>query len=61
MDTGSFIINIKTEDFYEDIANDVDERFDTSTYECDRPLPTGKKQRNKRNKKNKEMCNRKNT
>ena len=23
MDTGSFIIRIKTEDFYEDIANDV--------------------------------------
>ena len=29
MDTDSFIINIKTEDFYEDIANDVDKRFDT--------------------------------
>ena len=24
MDTGSFIIYIKTEDFYEDIANDVE-------------------------------------
>ena len=24
MDTDSFIINIKTEDFYEDIANDVE-------------------------------------
>ena len=23
MDTGSFIINIKTEDFYEDVADDV--------------------------------------
>ena len=32
-----------TEDVYEDIANDVDERFGTSNYECDRPLPTGKK------------------
>ena len=42
MDTDNFIINIKTEDFYEDIANDVDERFDTSNYECDGPLPTGK-------------------
>ena len=29
MDTDSFIINIKTEDFYVDIANDVDKRFDT--------------------------------
>ena len=42
MDTDSFIINIKTKDFYEDIANDVDERFYTSNYECDRPLATGK-------------------
>ena len=42
MDTDTFTINIKTKDFYKDIANDVDERFDTSNYECDRPLPTGK-------------------
>ena len=42
MDTDSFIINIKTEDFYEDIANDVEKRFDTSNYEVNRPLPTGK-------------------
>ena len=42
MDTDSFIIYIKTEDFYEDIANDVEKRFDTSNYEVDRPLPTGK-------------------
>ena len=47
MDTDSFIINIKTEDFYADIADDVEKRLDTSNYECssiecDRPLPTGK-------------------
>ena len=42
MDTDSFIINIKAKYFYEDIANDVDKRFDTSSYECNRPLPTGK-------------------
>ena len=42
MDTDSFIMNIKTEGFYKDIANDVAKRFDTSNYECDRPLPTGK-------------------
>ena len=42
MNTDSFFINIKTKDFYEDIANDVDERFDTANYGCDRPLPTGK-------------------
>ena len=47
MDKGSFIIYIKTEDFYEDIADDVKKRFDTSNYESNgiafnRPLPTGK-------------------
>ena len=41
MDTDSFIINIKTNDFYEDIACDVENRFDTSNYEVNRPLPTG--------------------
>ena len=41
MDTNSFIMNIKTEDFYKDIANDVDKRFDTN-YEVNRPLTTGK-------------------
>ena len=42
MDTNNFVMNIKTEDFYKDIANDVEKRFDTSNYEVDRPLPTGK-------------------
>ena len=42
MDTDSFIMKIKTEDFYKDVANDVEKRFDTSNYEVDRPLPTGK-------------------
>ena len=42
MDTDSFIINIKTDDSYEDIASDVENRFDTSNYEVNRPLPTGK-------------------
>ena len=42
MDTDSFIMNIKTKDFYEDIASDVENRFDTSNYEVNRPLPTGK-------------------
>ena len=44
MDTDSFIMNIKTEYFYKDIANDVDKRFDTSNYEVNRnrPLPMGK-------------------
>ena len=42
MDTDSFIMHIKTEDVYEDIANDVEKRFDISNYEVDRPLPKGK-------------------
>ena len=42
IDTDSFIIRIKTEDFYKDIVDDVEKRFDTSNYEVDRPLPTGK-------------------
>ena len=42
MDTDSFIMNIKTNNFYEDIASDVENRFDTSNYEVNRPLPTGK-------------------
>ena len=42
MDTDSFIMNIKTNDFYENIASDVENRFDTSNYDVKRPLPTGK-------------------
>ena len=42
MDTDSFIMNIKTNDFYEDFANDVENRFDTSNYEVNRPLPMAK-------------------
>ena len=41
-DTDSFIINIKANDFYEDIASDFENRFDTSNYEVKRPLPMGK-------------------
>ena len=41
MDTDSFITDIKTNDFYKDIANDVENRFDTSNYEVSRPLPMG--------------------
>ena len=55
MDTDSFVMHIKTNDFYKDIASDVENRFDTSNYEANtsettagpsslerRPLPTGK-------------------
>ena len=40
MDTFSFVIHTKTENVYEDIANDVEKRFDTSKYEGNRPLTT---------------------
>ena len=42
MDTDSFVMNVKTEDFYKAISNDVEKRFDMSNYEVNRPLPTGK-------------------
>ena len=42
MDTDSFVMYIKTNDLYKDIAGDVENRFDTSNYEANRPLPTGK-------------------
>ena len=43
-DTDSFIIYIKTEDFFEDISNDIERWFDTSNYDKNdkRPLPIGK-------------------
>ena len=42
MDNDSFIMHIKRENFYKDVADDVEKRFDTSNYECDRPLLKGK-------------------
>ena len=46
-DTDSFIINIKTEDFFEDIFNDVERWFDTSNYDKNdkKPLPIGMNQK----------------
>ena len=41
-DTDSFIIYIKTEDFYEDIAPNVDKWFNSSGYIVDGALPMGK-------------------
>ena len=43
MDTDSFVYEIETEDFYRDIAKDVEKRFGTSGYLKDdnRPLPIG--------------------
>ena len=44
MDIDSFVIRIKTEYFYEDIANEVEKWFDTSNYDDDdkRSLLIGK-------------------
>ena len=44
MDTDSFVINIFTEDFFEDINNDVESWYDTSNYDKNdkKPLPIGK-------------------
>ena len=43
MDMDSFIYEIETKDFYEDIVDDVESRFNTSSYRDDglRPLPVG--------------------
>ena len=39
LDTNSFIVYIKTDDIYIDVAKDVETRFDTSSYELRRSLP----------------------
>ena len=36
MNTNSFIVYIKTDDIYEDIAEDVETMFNTFSYELDR-------------------------
>ena len=43
MDTGSFIVYIKTDDIYKDIAEDAETRFNAGNYELDKPLPKEKK------------------
>ena len=39
MDTDSFVINIFTEDFFENINNDVKRQFDTSNYDKNDKIP----------------------
>ena len=41
MDTDSLVYHIKTEDFYSDIAGDVEARFDIGGFTEPRPLPVG--------------------
>ena len=42
MDTDSFIVHLKTGDIYEDITEDVETRFDTSSHDLEKPLQKGK-------------------
>ena len=46
MDTDSFLVYIKTDDIYKEIAEGVEKKFDTSDYELDRQIPNGKKIQN---------------
>ena len=41
-DTDIFIVYIKTDDIYKDVAEDIETRFDTSNYELDKRFPKGK-------------------
>ena len=43
MNRDSFIVYIKVNDIYKDIAEDVETRFDISNYKLQRPFPKGKK------------------
>ena len=46
MDTDSFIVHVKTEDIYKDIADDAETRFGTSNFELQRLLPPEKNKAN---------------
>ena len=42
MDIDSFIVHVKTDYIYKDIAEDVETRFDTPNVELDKPYPIAK-------------------
>ena len=42
IDTDTFIVYIRTDDTYLDMAKNVETRFDASNYELKGPLPSGK-------------------
>ena len=42
IDTDSFIMHIEIKDFYKDISDDLEKRFDISNYELNRPIPQRK-------------------
>ena len=39
---GQLLVNVKLENIYADLAEDVEEKFETSNYEVERPLFRGK-------------------
>ena len=41
MDTDSYIFGVKTKDWYKDISNDIEKRFDTSNIETNIPIKKG--------------------
>ena len=41
MDTNSFIVHVKTDDIYKNIAEDGEKRFDSWKFELDKQLPKG--------------------
>ena len=45
MDTDSFIVYVKTDNIYKDIAEDAEKIFDTSNFEIDKPLPKEKNEK----------------
>ena len=45
MDKYSFIVHMKTEDIYKDIAKDVVKMFNNSDYKLERRLPKRQKQK----------------
>ena len=55
MDSGSFIVYIKTKNLYVDTTKGVETRFGTSNYKFDRPLPKEKIKKNIRLMKD-ELC-----
>ena len=42
IDTDAFVVYLKIDDIYKDIAEDVDTRFDAWNYKSDRRFPKGK-------------------
>ena len=45
MDRDNFIVHVKLDDYYKDIAEDVESRFDNLNFEIDGPLPKRKNEK----------------